>query len=441
MKERASVDEALAELAREDAELAKSREDLDGELVRLVHEAGLPQGSDETVVADALEALSEVVADIVARDGIARQVSGIEQDRAAFADELAELLATLQIGPEGQAVDQVRQLAAALRDAVRRDEALCAHGVERARLAGELERIERRLAVAQASIDGLMQAASVSSEVELDQVIADVGRRDTLRAAEREALRELAGADNGAGLDALAAEIASLTIEEEAAGRTRVEDRRREVAAEREVVGRTLHAAEEQASRAARESAAADAQQAATEATAALAQAAEDHIQAATAAALLRWMLDRHRATNQAPLIARAGALFRQVTGGAFVGLTIGYPNDDRPAILARVADGREIGVEALSEGTRDQLYLALRLGSIEGRSGAAALPIICDDLLITADDARAAALFKVLAAAAEHNQVIVFSHHAHLVEIASRAVGKAGFKLHVIEPTAAIAA
>jgi uncharacterized protein YhaN len=48
-------------------------------------------------------------------------------------------------------------------------------------------------------------------------------------------------------------------------------------------------------------------------------------------------------------------------------------------------------------------------------------LPITCDDLLITADDSRAGALLRVLAAAAPHCQVIVFSHHAHLIDVAGR--------------------
>jgi len=268
-----------------------------------------------------------------------------------------------------------------------------------------------------------------------------VARRNLLRVTEREALNELAGADNGAGLDTLAAEIAGLSVEDASSARARIDDRRRELAAEREIVGRTLNAADEEAGRAASESAAAEAQQTAFDATAALAQAAEEHIQAASAGALLRWMLDRHRTTNQAPLIARAGVLFAEVTGGAFTGLTLGYGNDDRPIILAQRFDGGEVGVEALSEGTRDQLYLALRLGSIEGRAGAGALPIICDDLLITADDGRAGALLRVLAAAAAHSQVIVLSHHAHLIDVARSAVGSDGFRLHTIEPIGAIAA
>ena len=439
--ETASVEQALDEIGGEDAERASVWDDLEAALKGLVDEAGLPGDADEIAVADALESLSQVNEETGARDGLVRQVSGIEQARTAFETEFAEVLAVVGFAREGETIDQTRQLAGSLRNAIRSDEARVAHTVERIRLCGELERIQRRLENAGTSIEELMRVTGVDAETELDQIISGVALRDAARAAEREALDELAGADNGAGLDALAAEIASLSVEEEAAARARIEDRRRDVAAEREVVGRTLNAADEEAGRAASESVAADAQQAATDTTAALAQAAEEHIHAAAAAALLRWMLDRHRATNQAPLIARAGALFRQVTDGAFTGLTIGYASDDRPVILANRANGSEVGVEALSEGTRDQLYLALRLGAIEGRSGAGALPIVCDDLLITADDARSAALLKVLAAAAEHSQVIVFSHHAHLIDVANRAVGADGFKLHIIDAAPAIAA
>jgi uncharacterized protein YhaN len=440
-EEASSIEQALAELEEEDMDLAQARAALSEDLTRLLQEAGLPGDADETVVADALEALAQVNEDTGSRDGLQRQVSGIEQDRTAFEEELTGVLAAAGIAREADAVEQTRQLAISLRTAVRSEEALATLAVERNRLVGESERVQRRLQNAEASITEIMLLAGVKTEPELDQIFVGVGRREAARAVERDALGELAGTDNGAGLDALALEIAGLSIEEEAAARARIEDRRREVAAEREVVGRALNAADDEVDRAASESAAADAQQAATDTTAALAQAAEDHIQAATAAALLRWMLDRHRATNQAPLIARAGALFSKVTGGAFTGLAIGYANDDRPVILARRASGSEIGVEALSEGTRDQLYLALRLGSIEGRAGAGALPIVCDDLLITADDARSAMLLKVLATAAQHSQVIVFSHHAHLINVANQAIGKDGFKLHIIEPAPAVAA
>jgi hypothetical protein len=176
-------------------------------------------------VADALEILAQVNDDAGARESVQRQVSGIEQDRGAFETELAEVLALVGIARKGEAVDQTRLLALALRDAVRSEEALATHAIERNRLISELERVQRRLDKAKASIEKLMGLAGAAADAELDQIIAGVGRRDAARAVERDALAELAGTDNGAGFDALALEIASLPIEEEAAARARIEDR------------------------------------------------------------------------------------------------------------------------------------------------------------------------------------------------------------------------
>jgi uncharacterized protein YhaN len=437
----AAIDRAEYGLAAEISDLAHARVTLDQAQAELVREAALPADASDTVLADALEAIAHVGEETGAREAIVRQIEAIERDRSAFNTELRAVLTALQVTGSPDPVEHVRQLGASLRAAIRARDALAGLEADRARIAGELAHAERRLEGIAAAIAALMQAAATTDEGELDGIITSLSRQSLLRAAEREALDELAGSDNGAGLDTLATEIASLSVEDAASARARIDDRRREVAAERETVGRTLNAADEEAGRAASESAAADAQQTVFETTASLAQAAEEHIQAASAAALLRWMLDRHRTTNQAPLISRAGVLFAEVTSGAFTGLTVGYGDNDRPIIFAQRSDGVEVGVEALSEGTRDQLYLALRLGSIEGRVGARSLPIICDDLLITADDGRAGALFRVLAAAAAHSQVIVFSHHAHLIDVARNAVGSDGFRLHTIEPVGAIAA
>lgn len=441
LRDLAAIEHAGDELAAETADLVHTRFALDQERAELVREAALPADASETVLADALEAIAHVGEEAGAREAITRQIEGIERDRSAFNTELGAVLTALQVIRSADTIEHVRQLASSLRAAIRARDALAGLEADRARIAGELAHAERRLDGIASAISALMQAAATTDETELDEIITSVARQSFLRAAERDALDELAGTDNGAGLDMLATEIAILSVEDAASARARIDDRRREVAAERESVGRTLNAADEEVGRASTESAAADAQQTVFETTASLAQAAEEHIQAASAAALLRWMLDRHRATNQAPLIARAGILFAEVTGGAFTGLTVGYGDNDRPIILARRSDGAEVGVEALSEGTRDQLYLALRLGSIEGRAGVGSLPIVCDDLLITADDGRAAALFRVLAAAAAHSQVVVFSHHAHLIDVARNAVGSDGFRLHTIEPIGAIAA
>jgi len=78
-----------------------------------------------------------------------------------------------------------------------------------------------------------------------------------------------------------------------------------------------------------------------------------------------------------------------------------------------------------MSTGTADQLYLALRVASIEDYlERAEALPFVADDLFINFDDDRAAAGFRLLGQLAEKTQVLFFTHHQHLVEIAEATLG-----------------
>ena len=76
--------------------------------------------------------------------------------------------------------------------------------------------------------------------------------------------------------------------------------------------------------------------------------------------------------------------------------------------------------VAGLSDGTRDQLYLALRLASIEYRlSHEVSLPLIVDDVLVNFDDQRAGAALELLGDLARKTQVLFFTHHHRLLELA----------------------
>ncbi len=86
-------------------------------------------------------------------------------------------------------------------------------------------------------------------------------------------------------------------------------------------------------------------------------------------------------------------------------------------------ADDAQLGTEALSTGTREQLYLAIRLAYIEHYSQSAeALPIVLDDVLVNFDDARATATIAALASFAERSQVVLFTCHKHVVALAEAA-------------------
>jgi uncharacterized protein YhaN len=78
-----------------------------------------------------------------------------------------------------------------------------------------------------------------------------------------------------------------------------------------------------------------------------------------------------------------------------------------------------------MSDGTTDQLYLALRIAAIEDYlDHAEPMPFIADDLFINFDDKRAAAGFQVLNELAKKTQVLFFTHHGHLLDVARKTLG-----------------
>jgi uncharacterized protein YhaN len=88
--------------------------------------------------------------------------------------------------------------------------------------------------------------------------------------------------------------------------------------------------------------------------------------------------------------------------------------------------------VEGMSEGTRDQLYLALRLAALERHlEEHEPMPLILDDLLITFDNDRTKAILPQLADLSKRTQIFLFTHHEHLVDLCREALGEDAFQLH----------
>jgi uncharacterized protein YhaN len=150
------------------------------------------------------------------------------------------------------------------------------------------------------------------------------------------------------------------------------------------------------------------------------------------ASVILQRAIERYRGKNQGPVLQRGSRIFSQLTLGSFAGLRDDYDDKGQAVLVGVRPDGRTtLGVEGMSDGTRDQLYLALRLASLEYYlEQNAPMPFIVDDILVQFDDARAAAALRVLAELSDRTQVIFFTHHEHLLEVARTHVdnGKAFF-------------
>ena len=147
--------------------------------------------------------------------------------------------------------------------------------------------------------------------------------------------------------------------------------------------------------------------------------------------ALLGEALNRFRERAQAPMVTAASEYFSLMTGGRYRRL-VADEADDKPVLRAERDDGARIGVEAMSDGTADQLYLALRLAALDlRRASHPHMPLVLDDVLITADDGRAANMLRALARFAEGGQVLIFTHHRHLLDVARAALGEQAFAVH----------
>ena len=82
---------------------------------------------------------------------------------------------------------------------------------------------------------------------------------------------------------------------------------------------------------------------------------------------------------------------------------------NDETGLTVEIEDGRYIPVERLSQGTIDQMYLALRLSSIEVISKEN-LPIILDETFAYFDDDRLKNILKFINDYYENKQVIIFT-------------------------------
>jgi uncharacterized protein YhaN len=89
----------------------------------------------------------------------------------------------------------------------------------------------------------------------------------------------------------------------------------------------------------------------------------------------------------------------RKPTCGSFGAVDTDFDEADQPVLVGVRPDGRRLRVESMSTGTCDQLYLALRLATLEHYlDSSEPLPFIVDDILSQFDEERARATLEALA-------------------------------------------
>jgi len=397
---------------------------------------GLLQG-DAPLPDDALAALDRVEKILAALEvaaGYEARISGIDRDADSFFADvrgLAERLgetAAIAGGSEDAWVEELhRRLGAVLQEDERRRQARTRLG----RLQIDATRDEEAVAVERLTLAALREEAHCGADGDL---VGAEQRSADFRASKIELARideELVRGGDGAS-------IADLESEATGVDKDTIDVRLLEIGTELPGIEKVLAEARDARAGAQAElrglqgpSAASDK---AEEVQATLARLRDDVVRYArlrVASTLLARRIDDYRSKNQAPLLLRAGALFREMTLHSFERLEADM-EDDRPILVGVRPNGARVPSHGMSEGSRDQLFFALRLAAVETSCAAGEpMPFVVDDVLVQFDDDRGAAALRVLADVASRTQVVLFTHHQHVRACAEAVTAPAMVVVH----------
>lgn len=288
----------------------------------------------------------------------------------------------------------------------------------------ELTEAQKHLQAVHARLAPLMAAAGVEEVTALGRAIERSDERRAVEGKIQSAEQDLTQAADGLSLEDLRRESESVGADELKAELDRL------AAASREVVDQIASLSNEFGAQkiafdsldGTDQAARAEAQR--QEAIAAMADAAERYLRLQTAARLLKWSIEKFRETKQGPMLSKASTIFNGLTMDSFSRLLVDSEGD-APRLFGVRPSGEQVDVTGMSEGSRDQLYLALRLAALELQvEQGFTMPLIADDLFINFDDRRTAAGLKVLGDLSRSMQVVFLTHHDHLVPLAREVLG-----------------
>ncbi|SDG29507.1 Uncharacterized protein YhaN [Sinosporangium album] len=426
--ERAELDETSERVAEHEHELTEWEADWE----RLLAQIGLPTEQDTDAALAALESLREV-------SDKADQAAKSEGESSRAAEKVNRFHALLQTTAAacGYSVPEEETerylLTDTLQASARKNLAMADKRAsllaDQERLDKEVDRCRSSAQGAEAELGALVSTAGMESFEDLEAAVGRRGRHDGLA-------HTLSGVTDtivttGEDLDELMEKAQRTDLDELAAQLGRVRDSIDQRDRERDEQSRLLGLTKADLQRIDGSALAAQAAEEMENAIAILVEETEEYLRLEIARAILFRQIEDYRESQQSPVLIRAGALFQKLTLGRFSDLGLDDESPS-PVVLALSPERGPLRVDELSEATADQLYLALRLATLEGYAEEGrTLPFAVDDIFMTFDDQRARAALSVLDEMADQFQVIVFTHHEHLTDLALRAIPRGRVHIH----------
>jgi uncharacterized protein YhaN len=397
---------------------------------------GLGQEGEVTPLeaGDLLEVLQGCFDKVKEADDLQKRIDGIDRDAAQLDQEVKALLDKVAPEISGLPLDQAILQLRLLLGQAQKDGALYDELTKNQRaLQEEIQASESVWQCAGKQMAELLLLAKCHSQAELPAIIERFAEYRRLRQKIVEHEENLAKIGGGVSLAELAAQAAAVNVDElpvlmEGLLRDTKERLHPEINRLSQIVGEenTRLVAMDGGARAA------ELTEAMERELALIRRLAGRYALVKLAARVLQQAIDRYREEHQDPVLRIAAGYFQKLTLGSFAGLRTDVDDAGQPVLVGVRENGSRLTVDKMSSGTRDQMFLALRLATLTWRLETdEPMPFIIDDILINFDDVRSRATLQILAELGEKNQVILFTHHRRIVEEARMLEGQGVVQIH----------
>lgn len=385
----------------------------------------MQENADPADAAAVLDRIQALTTNFDKAEEFRRRIEGIDDEAKRFNDSVADIIGRVAPGLGHLAAEQaVTELSAQLNAALSDEATLKQLARQRDEKTETLRQAELDIEQATGTLEGLCLKAGCEEPEDLEAVEERSEKARVLRAGIAQAEERIAAHSGGAGLDDFIREAEATDPDSLPAQIDELDRQMKEKDQQRTGLDQAIGSERQELNAMDGSAQAAEAAEAAQNSLAGIRANAERYAQLRIAGAALERAIERYRETNQGPILGRASQLFSRLTSGAFSALRTSLDEDDQPIIEGVRLSGETLTVEGMSNGTRDQLYLALRLASLEKHvRSSEPMPFIVDDVLVNFDNERSEATLKVLAELSRETQIIFFTHHLHLVDLARQAI------------------
>jgi uncharacterized protein YhaN len=395
---------------------------------------GLTSEVSVNEVLDLVEILQNCFDKIREADDIKKRIEGIDRDAAELADDVRSTLKKVASDKLALPVDQaILQLRAMLNQAQKDSTLYYKLSEDFDGLQIEVSTARKTVLSVNEQMNELLQIARCEKPEEVAAVIAQFTEHQRLQEKISDANANLARIGLGMPVEELARQAEKIAIDDlplqfDVLQRDIDERINPEINAVSQVIGEqtTRLAAMDGNARGA------DIAEKMEQELARIRRLTERYARVKLASKILQQEIERYREEHQDPVLKIGSRYFADLTMGSLRGLKTDVDDKGDPILVGIRPDNTWISVDGMSDGTRDQLYLALRLATLESRlENSEPMPFIVDDILINFDDDRSRATLKALAELGAKNQVILFTHHRQIMSEAKNLQNGKEIHLH----------